>query len=114
MTVAVSSGTGVIEDTCVVIDTLNEQSRSEQEYRYARRNKIRYIDDLLNEFEMLNLSEEAHPPIELMGKVRSLIVAEEHPICARPAQQVPICDWMEALYDVQDSLMLPAEDDDVD
>jgi hypothetical protein len=29
----------------------------------------------------------------------------------RPCDEIPIADWMEALYDLQDTLMLPSEDD---
>ena len=34
-----------------------------------------------------------------------------HPIVRRPLREVPIADWMDALYDLQDTLMLTVEDD---
>jgi hypothetical protein len=34
-----------------------------------------------------------------------------HPLTQRTPEEIPIADWMEALYDLQDTLMLPGEDD---
>ena len=101
----------MIEETCLEITQLYERWQSEKEQRYARRNKIRYIDQMLNEFELLNLAEEPVVPVELMGRVKRFVDLEEHPICRRPLREVLIADWMEALYDIQDGLMLTVEDD---
>jgi hypothetical protein len=101
----------MIEETCLEISQLYERWQAEKEQRYARRNKIRYIDQILNEFEMLNLAEEAAIPAELIGRVKRFVEQEEHPVCRRPPGEVVIADWMEALYDIQDSLMLTVEDD---
>jgi hypothetical protein len=101
----------MIEETCLEISQLYERWESEKEQRYARRNKIRYIDQILNEFEMLNLAEEPEIPGELMGRVKRFVDQEEHPISRRSLREVLIADWMEALYDIQDGLMLTVEDD---
>ena len=96
----------MIRETCVQIDELAEQHERERQQRYARRNKIHLIDDILNEFEMLNLAEEPVIPGELQAKVRRLVLEEQHPVSERPLADLRILDWMDALYDVQDTLML--------
>jgi len=101
----------MIEETCLEIDQLQERWQVEREHRYARRNKISNVDELLNEFEMLNLAEEPQIPMDLTGRARTFLWSESHPVARRSPNDVPIADWMEALYDVQDSLMLTIEDD---
>jgi hypothetical protein len=101
----------MIDRTVLQIERLNEHHEREREHRYARRNRIRYIDELLNEFELLNLADEPDVPRELTGKAYQLVAEEEHPILRRPLREVPIADWMDALYDLQDTLMLTVEDD---
>ena len=101
----------MIEETCLQIDELATKHELEREQRYARRNKIHFIDELLNEFELLNLAEEPVIPVDLRAKVRRLVSDERHPVATRPVSEVRIVDWMDALYDVQDTLMLSIEDD---
>lgn len=101
----------MIQETCVAIKDLEHRAVMDRESRYARRNKIRHIDDLINEFEMLNLAEEVDVPTDLRFRVTRLIRSEAHPLAERPTTEIAIGDWMEALYDVQDTLMLPFEDD---
>ncbi len=101
----------MIQETCTRIEELADYWTSELRGRHARRNKIRDIDDMLNQFEMLNLADEQAIPIELRHRVASFISAEEHPLCQRSAADVTIPDWMEALYDVQDGLMIRFPDD---
>ena len=79
--------------------------------RYARRNKIRDIDDMLNQFEMLNLADEHVVPEELLARVGTFVRLEGHPLGERRPDEVAIPDWMEALYDVQDGLMVRYPDD---
>ncbi len=55
----------MIEQTSVQISALRERWHAERELRYARRNRIRHIDRLLDELEMLNIAEETQLPIEL-------------------------------------------------
>ena len=101
----------MIQETCSRIEELQGYWTSEIRARHARRNKIRDIDDMLNQFEMLNLADEHTIPAELRLRVAAFIRAEEHELGRRPAATVPIQDWMEALYDVQDGLMIRFPDD---
>jgi len=100
-----------IQDTCLTISVLQERAEAERDARYARRRKIRAIDQLIGEFEMLNLAEEVDVPGELRHRASRFIVDASHPLVRRPVHEIPIADWMEALYDLQDTLMLPSEDE---
>ena len=101
----------MIEQTCVTISELQVRARAERGARYARRNKIRAIDRLIDEFEMLNLADEVAVPGELRHRATRVISGGSHPLVNRPDQEIAISDWMEALYDLQDTLMLPGDDD---
>jgi hypothetical protein len=101
----------LIQSTCMTISELQERAEADRDVRYARRKKIRAIDQLINDFEMLNLAEEVDVPGELKHRANRFIVAAAHPLVKRPCDEIPIADWMEALYDLQDTLMLPSEDD---
>ena len=63
----------MLEDACVEIEVLTEKDRQERAHKYARRNRMRYIDQLLNELEMLNLAEQARMPDRLSVAVGVLI-----------------------------------------
>ncbi|HWF58200.1 MAG TPA: hypothetical protein VG520_07600 [Candidatus Dormibacteraeota bacterium] len=101
----------MIQETCTRIEELEDYWTSEIRARHARRNKIRNIDDMLNQFEMLNLADEQVIPRELRHRVAGFIRAEDHPLGERDPADVAIPDWMEALYDVQDGLMIRFPDD---
>ena len=101
----------MIQETCVEIEQLSQLHERERAARYARRTKIQQIDELLNELELLNLAEERAVPRELKLRAFRLIAAEAHPVAARPSDEVRVVEWMDALYDVQDTLMLPVDDD---
>ena len=101
----------MIQETCTRIEQLEGYWTSEIRARHARRDKIHEIDDLLNQFEMLNLADERAIPAELRVRVATLIRAEDHVLAQRNAAEVGIADWMEALYDVQDGLMIRFPDD---
>ncbi len=101
----------MIQETCTRIEELEDYWTSEIRARHARRNKIRDIDDMLNQFEMLNLADEQAIPADLRQRVATFIRAEGHPLCEHSPAGVPIPDWMEALYDVQDGLMIRFPDD---
>ena len=90
---------------------LEDYWTSEIRARHARRNKIRAIDEMLNQFEMLNLADEQVIPADLCQRVAAFVRTEEHPLCHRDPASVAIPDWMEALYDVQDGLMIRFPDD---
>ena len=99
----------IIQETRQTIEALEQRWASELEQRYARRNKIRFIDELLNDFEELNLAEEMEVPQNLKVQVGSLVKEEAHPLRMRDFQEVSVGEWMEALYDIQDTLMFTPE-----
>lgn len=101
----------MIQETCREIGELQVRWLNEKQDRYARRDKLRLIDDMINQFELLNLAEEPTVPADLKVRVAGLLRAEAHPVCRRPVEQITILDWMDALYDVQDTLMIEVEDD---
>jgi hypothetical protein len=101
----------MIDRTVVQIEQLDEHHRRERKRRHARRNRLRYIDRLLNQFELLNLAGRSDVPDALSGRAARLVTEEEHPLVRRPHREVAITEWMDALYDLQDPLMLPGEGD---
>jgi ABC-type lipoprotein export system ATPase subunit len=102
----------MLEDACVEIEVLTEKDRLEKAQKYARRNRMRYIDQLLNELEMLNLAEQVKMPVRLSTAVDELI--EESKAAelrgARSVATVP--DAMDVLYEIQDSLMFNQIEDE--
>jgi hypothetical protein len=100
-----------IQETCLTISDLEVRAEAEKEARAARRNRIRALDRLIDQFELLNLAEEVEVPGELRLRAIRVMVRASHPLAKRPAGEIAISDWMDALYDLQDTLMLPCEDD---
>src|SRR2546429_9731212 len=74
----------MIEETSVQISTLRERWQAERELRYARRNRIRHIDQLLDELEMLNIAEETQLPAELAVRAQRLPAEMGHSL-GKPA-----------------------------
>jgi hypothetical protein len=101
----------MIEETCVEIGELEAHWVAERQARTARRRQIHYIDELIEEFEKLNLADEREIPIELMGKAVDLIGTRSQLLTERESNEIAIAEWMDALYDVQDGLMFSNEDD---
>ena len=52
----------------------------------------------------------SRPPCGVILGVR-LVRAEAHPVGMRAVHTVSVSEWMDALYDVQDTLMIPMEDE---
>jgi hypothetical protein len=102
----------MIRETSVEISYLHKRWQRELELRYARRNKIRYIDYLLNELEMLNLSESRSMTPDVRHKVKLFLDANEHPLSNKRERDLGIAASMEALYDIQDTLLLGSEDEE--
>lgn len=102
----------MIRETSVEITDLYKRWQVELESRYARRNKVRYIDHLLNELELLNLADAPAMPEGLRHEVKEFLNEFEHSVCAKPVKQLTIQEVMEALYDIQDTLLLGGEEDD--
>jgi hypothetical protein len=100
----------MIQETCVEIGELEARWTSLREARNARRQKIRYIDELIDAFEKLNLADEVEVPYELVGRAVALVRSDAL-VAGRSPGEVMISEWMDALYEVQDSLMFTSEDD---
>ena len=96
----------MIEEACVAIDDLSERERKHRELKYARRNKMRYIDRLLNELEMLNLADQREVPTQLATALDKLVqetdVVAKNEEVERPGT---VTAAMDVLYEIQDSLM---------
>lgn len=83
--------------------------------QYARRHRIRLIDGLLNELELLNLAGESEVPGQLSRRATGVIMsADIHSLVIRPDRPIPIAAWMAALFEVQDTLMVSPEDPGAD
>ena len=100
----------MIQETCVEIGELEARWTSLREARNARRQKIRYIDELIDAFEKLNLADEVEVPYELVGRAVALVPRDVLDSGRSPGELM-ISEWMDALYEVQDSLMFTAEDE---
>ena len=95
----------MLSEANVAIESASERETRRRELKYARRNKMRYIDQLLNELEMLNLADQRQMPPVLSVAVNKVI--EESPEVTVLAQAKPasVMEAMDALYEIQDSLM---------
>jgi hypothetical protein len=102
----------MLEDACVEIDVLTEKDRHERAVKYARRNRMRYIDQLLNELEMLNLAEQPKMPDRLSVAVDQLIVETQAAEIRGARSVATVPDAMDVLYDIQDSLMFNQIEDE--
>ncbi|MDQ6772802.1 MAG: hypothetical protein M3024_07415 [Candidatus Dormibacteraeota bacterium] len=94
----------MIEEACVAIETVTAREQRNRVRKYAHRNRMRYIDGLLNELEMLNLADRRRLPPQLAGAVDKLVAEHEVPdLESGPPDSVPAA--MDALYVIQDCLM---------
>ena len=55
---------------------------------------------------MLNIAEETQLPTDLAVRVQRLAAEEEHQLANRAMEDMTIAESMDALYDLQDRLML--------
>lgn len=102
----------MLEDACVEIEVLTEKDRQEREYKYARRNTMRYIDRLLNELEMLNLADRTQTP-KVLSEAVDKLVNDTHAEALRGERSTNvIAEAMDVLYDIQDSLMFSQIEDE--
>lgn len=101
----------MIQETCTRIEELEVFWSAEIRSRHARRNSMKEIDDLLDQFELLNLADEVEIPGELRNRAARLVTSEGHILGASKLETIAIPEWMEALYDLQDRLMIRYEDD---
>jgi hypothetical protein len=58
---------------------------------------------------MLNIAEETQLPAELAVRVQRLAAEMEHSLGNRAPEDITIAESMDALYDLQDGLMLTLE-----
>jgi tRNA A58 N-methylase Trm61 len=102
----------MIQEACVAIDQVSERDRRAREAKYARRNKMRYIDQLLNELEMLNLAEQREMPQALSVAVDQLRVDSDVEAILDMPKPDSVIEAMDVLYEIQDSLMFNQIDDE--
>jgi hypothetical protein len=101
---------GVIERTALLVDQLGKENQRELERRYARRNRLRYLDQLLARFESLNMRGVEHPPLVLTHDVCRMAIENRHPLRYRPLDGMSNANWMDVVYELQDPWLLPADD----
>jgi hypothetical protein len=102
----------MIEEACAMIERVEARERRSREVKYGRRNRIRYIDRLLNELEMLNLADETRVPERLAIELDRLMAeseALELHVHGRPEN---VNEAMDVLYEIQDSLMFNEADEE--
>lgn len=94
----------MIEEASQAIEDVAERDRKAREAKYARRNKMRFIDRLLNELEMLNLAEQQKLPATVAEAVQGL-ASEADLDDPTPRHPTTVLQAMDLLYEIQDSLM---------
>jgi hypothetical protein len=102
----------MIEEACVAIEDIEERERRAREIKYGRRNRIRYIDRLLNELEMLNLADETQVPERLATELGRLIADSAVVALVQQARPESVTEAMDVLYEIQDSLMFNEQADE--
>jgi hypothetical protein len=102
----------MIEEACADIERVEERARRAREVKYGRRNKIRYIDRLLNELEMLNLADQSEVPQQLAGELEKLMAETTLVAAAEQPRLETVSDAMDLLYEIQDSLMFNEDEPD--
>src|SRR5499433_1590342 len=108
----VQEGEAMIQEACVAIEDIEERERRAREVKYSRRNRIRYIDRLLNELEMLNLAERTEVP-ERLGIELDRLMAESTVVeLVQQPRPDSVTEAMDVLYEIQDSLMLNEADEE--
>ncbi|HYW23020.1 MAG TPA: hypothetical protein VE953_02585 [Terriglobales bacterium] len=102
----------MIQEACAMIERVEARERRSREAKYGRRNKIRYIDRLLNELEMLNLAEETRVPERLAMELGRLLAESEVVQVASEPRLESVNEAMDVLYELQDSLMFGDPEDE--
>lgn len=102
----------MIQEACEAIDRVEEHERRSHAVKYGRRNRIRYIDRLLNELEMLNLAEQRQVPERLAVELDRIIGESTTVQVAKQPRPETVNEAMDALYELQDSLMFSEDEED--
>ena len=102
----------MIEEACVAIENVAARDRRMREAKYARRNRMRYIDHLLNELEMLNLADRRQVPPPLATALDRVIAESEVLATAEQSRPDTVVGAMDLLYEIQDSLMFGSSEEE--
>src|SRR5262245_42157149 len=102
----------MIREASAAIERVEERERRSREAKYSRRNKIRYIDRLLNELEMLNLADQTKVPERLAIELDRLMVESAAVQLVRQPRPGNVIEAMDVLYEIQDGLMFNEGEDD--
>src|SRR2546429_329131 len=102
----------MIQEASAAIERVEERERRSSEAKYGRRNKIRYIDRLLNELEMLNLADHRDLPERLGIELDRLMVESTAVRINRPPRPESVTEAMDVLYEIQDGLMFNEDEED--
>src|SRR5262249_21308426 len=95
----------MIKQASRAIEHMTARERRIQRAKYARRNKMHYIDKLLNELEMLNLADQRQMPPVLSVAINKVIEDSPEVTVLAQAKPASVMEAMDALYEIQDSLM---------
>ena len=99
----------LFDRTSLTVDELKTQDLDARRIRHARRHQVRLIDQVINEFELLNLAGVSVVPGELTRRASGFITGDAAGSRVMPLDRaIPIADWVSALFEVQDALMTPA------
>jgi predicted metal-dependent TIM-barrel fold hydrolase len=101
----------MIQEACAAIERVEERERRARELKYGRRNKIRHIDRLLNELEVLNLEDRHEVPERLAVELDRVIKESEIVAVARQPRPETVTEAMDVLYEIQDSLMFNEDEE---
>src|SRR2546423_15538630 len=101
----------MIQEACAMIERVEARERRSREAKYGRRNRIRYIDQLLNELEMLNLADESRVPERLAIELDRMMAESRALEPARQPRPESVTEAMDVLYEIQDSLMFNQDEE---
>jgi predicted metal-dependent TIM-barrel fold hydrolase len=101
----------MIQEACAAIERVEERERRARELKYGRRNKIRHIDRLLNELEVLNLEDRHEVPERLAVELDRVIKESAIVAVARQPRPETVTEAMDVLYEIQDSLMFNEDEE---
>jgi|GEM_PF-5660164 hypothetical protein len=95
----------MLSDALNEINEVYERWKAEKDIREARRNKMKYIDSLLNQVEELNLADKTEIPDELHAKILELIDESDYPLPEDFSGRLSVNQALDILFDIQDMLM---------
>jgi hypothetical protein len=102
----------MIKQANIAIERMSERERRLREMKYARRNKMRYIDRLLNELEMLNLADQQVMPRALSVAVDQVLEDADVEDLVDQRKPDSVIEAMDLLYEIQDTLMFNQIEDE--